>query len=303
MIEAIFKDGFWKGFDVFVWVEARVTAMFVRIMVFVLSLSGTLSADMMISDFEAVVNDRFADRSTSTHPDRNLFFDPGFDYSGVARAASSNWVTMISPTTFLSSNHSHPVNGTLVTFHHGNGPSNLNTSVRTVASGMQLGNTDLWIGELSSAVDPNVTYYGIATSLTIGDTVWQMGISPSANYGATPTTDMAMGRNVVDASGNVMLGTSVTFSSGYIDDTVAGDLVAPFVDPGPHLLTYETYFQEGDSGGPSFIANGAQLLLVGIHSFIGSVDVEAPFDGTPERRVSGDVFLPHYRTQILANTT
>jgi len=135
-------------------------------------------------------------------------------------------------------------------------------------------------------------------------TAFLLGNSPSGTLGTgllsgNLTTDMGVGRNILDYS--LLIDPSIislgTYDAGiYADDSAAGSV--PAGTTGPNLISPdETYLQGGDSGGPSFVEGASgELLLIGIHSFIGTAD----FTPDPDRRLSGDTFLPSYRGTILA---
>jgi hypothetical protein len=83
------------------------------------------------------------------------FVGDGFDWSGVARAEYqtdlfNGWATMISDTYFVSATHFHPQAGHTTTFFQGDSLSSTQWT-GTVASGSQLGDTDIWIGQLNQA--------------------------------------------------------------------------------------------------------------------------------------------------------
>jgi hypothetical protein len=245
-------------------------------------------AAMAIDGFSSARHDRFANSGS--------FLLAGLDLSGVARSSDANgpWATMISPIHFLSADHFHPSVGSMLTFHHDNNAAGA-SSTRTVVGGARLGNTDVWIGQLNSPIDPSVAVYSIVgPGSYLSSIVYHVGLSASGALGPDRTTDFAVGRNVFDVDFGLVTpvnSTTVTKSGGYIDDTMAGDLSAPFTN-GPNLISPdETFFNTFDSGGPSFLLSGSSLHLFGIHAFAGS---------TSERRVSGDSYLPEYKSSILA---
>ena len=258
-------------------------------------------AAITIDNFSAEEHDRFFGE-----PNPNFILD-GFDLSGVARASSGRWVTMVSPTHFLTANHFRPSVNEAVTFHHDNDPNGL-TTTRTVQGGQRIGTTDLYVGTLNAAVGADVAIYDLASVNTAGLTVFQAGVSPTAPYGSTPTTRIAVGRNVFDAVGTFLGSPGVA----YIDDSEAGDLddVIPVPPPDPppapgpaampmeglNIVDGETYYQVGDSGGPSFIIDGNELLLFGIHAVNGFAELNSG----DVRRFSGDSSIVDLRGQVIA---
>lgn len=235
-------------------------------------------------------------------------YSQSFDFTGVGQAGASvgedgvsKWATMIGPTTFLSATHSHPTVGSPVTFRDDAG-SVLGTHI--VASGFALSNSDLWIGELTSAVDRSriATYDVAAPTATwyLGADVVQVGI------GGNAVPEFRVGTNELDTiifSDPGVVNQSVF--SVYLDNSTSGGLnseVGQQLDTAKSsLLAYETYFEGGDSGGPSFVNDGTgNLKLLGIHSWVGEYSTDN--DPEDERRGSADVFLPYYRSQIQAAT-
>ena len=113
----------------------------------VLSLPGVARADMLIRAHEAQRHDRFyagADKA---------FLGQAFDWSGVGKAGG-RWVTMVSPSYFLSAAHYAPSAGSVVTFYEGNDGSTPHTYT-VAAGGQQITvngvKTDLWLGKLTTS--------------------------------------------------------------------------------------------------------------------------------------------------------
>ena len=257
----------------------------------VFSFPAVGNAAMDIEGFTTERHDRFANNP--------LFVADAFDLTGVARSTNGQWATMISPTHFLSADHRHPPVGSSVTFHHDNDPLGA-TSSRMVASGRQIGNTDLWIGNLDSAIDAAVKHYPLATD-GLYSLVYHVGVSQSGQLGTSPTTSFAVGRNILDLEfGDVEVGPRLTDSVGYYDNSTAGDLTGSMQEGPSPAIADETFFQTGDSGAPTFVAVNGDLVLLGIHAFVAEVSTTAP-DSTFERRASGDSYLPTYRNAVLTS--
>ena len=248
-----------------------------------------------------------------------------FDFTGVGQAsdcanASGSigigicWATMISPTLFLSATHSHPRDDAIINFYDDDG--NAITAGHTVSNMSSLSgpilnslgtNSDLWIGELTTPVPSGVAQYNIAAP-ALGAITVQAGTTGST----TIVPQFRVGQNRLD--GTIL---AANFDPGavnrsdfllYVDNSVQGA-----VDPANTILTpdleYETGFQGGDSGGPSFISNGGTLELVGIHSFITNLGVfTTEFDangdpipmsgGTAVRQGSADVRVASHISTI-----
>ena len=271
---------------------------------------------MVIQGYSAARHDRFA-----ADP---AFLASGFDLSGVGRAEGGGWVTLLkdpgggSPTHFVSADHAAP-SGT-VHFFTGNDPNAATVSC-SVGSGSQIGLTDIWVGTITGCDTSSLTGYEIAPndpSSQFGQIALQAGVS-SQTYGALArsTTNMRWGRNKA-----TFLEENTTFIGRtgdwmiYQDDSAEGDLIHSAPDKVPtadDLNPDETFYQGGDSGGPSFLESAGQLLLVGVHSFKGELSTDdADDDGnpdldadgqavfTPVRRASGDAYLPSSRAAILS---
>ncbi|MCA9197791.1 MAG: PEP-CTERM sorting domain-containing protein [Planctomycetales bacterium] len=247
---------------------------------------------MIIDSFQSVRHDRFANSSQFIGANMG----DAFDLSGIARASDGRWVTMISPSHFISAYHFRPELNSTVEFIQGNDANGLRTT-RQVVEGQQVGNTDLWIGRLDSPVDDGIKIYPMAQDVGImGPTVYQIGNSPSGKLGDNVTTDFAVGRNILDRFGNTQLNDSFFHYAGYTDDTALGDLTGGS-QPEANLIQDETFYQEFDSGAPTLIFQNGKIELLGIHSFIAEIST-APPHTTVERRFSGDVYLPTYHSQI-----
>ncbi len=268
-------------------------------------------AATIITGYDAQVHNRF---------DSSSFHAAGFDWSGVGRSSDGRWATLIGDDIFLSANHFKPGTGTTVTFHTDNASAGP-TVTRTVTGGTRIGNTDLWLGNLDSAVPGSVSTYAIAG--TVSDT-----ISPTENWFdpyvdrlvytaglsgttiTTSTTNFVVGRNRIDLADDesaVVSGLGVFDAHGMIFDEVG--------DPNFDAIG-EARLQGGDSGGPSFISVNGELVLIGIHSYITTVKVPAtlgdlaqvadsvsvaaslnpfnPANAGNERFISFDVFVPNY---------
>ncbi len=234
----------------------------------ILCLPNAVHADMTIRDYDAKRHDRFYSGNDKA------FVGESYDWSGVGNA-SNRWVTMVSPTYFLSASHLKPTGS--VTFYEENSKST-GGHTYTIAGGQRIsvgGNgTDLWLGKLTTSLDPahQIKYYSVldrpSEASYIGMELY--------NYGKPDR----VGRNVVDSFVTATVsgyeGRSMIFD--YDDDNV--------IDVGGD----ETKLVSGDSGGPSFTPWNGELTLMGIHWFI---DTDA--DG---KELSGDTFVPAYINAI-----
>lgn len=110
-----------------------------------LAASPPASGALLVTGSSPTTNDRFANDPS--------FVAAAYDWSGVGRAASGAWATLLTPNVFLSATHFRPAIGSTVTFYPGNDPS-APALGRTVAGGQQIAGTDLWIGHFANALPP-----------------------------------------------------------------------------------------------------------------------------------------------------
>jgi hypothetical protein len=232
---------------------------------------GVARADMTIRDYDAARHDRFYTGSDKS------FLGEAFDWSGVGKA-KGRWVTMISPSYFLSAEHYEPADNEEVVFYEGNDTSAAH--VYTIDSGVQIDagvtGTDLWLGKLTTPLDAahNISFYPI---LTLANDSAYVGME-IYNYGKSNR----VGRNVIERfevhSEGGSTGNSMIFD---FDDNDAIDVGGD-----------ETYLELGDSGAPSFAVWDGELALVGIHWYNNS---------SASPKFSGDTFVPTYFNEIGAS--
>jgi hypothetical protein len=251
--------------------------------VFGLMPVGIASATMTIRGFSAANNERFY---TGTTPPK-AFIGEDYDWSGVGRkdvTGFSRWVTMISPSYFVSAMHYAPgIGGASVKFFYGNDP-NGGFETRSVSERWQIDGSDLCLGKLSSPVSSNVAKYPILDLPSLSDynnrIIYTYGLS--VEWGSETATTVRLGRNNIDPY-------------SFYDRTVEGTTGFCYLfdyDTTGGQGNDESRIDYGDSGGPSFtIVNGIPTL-VGIHWFKGTLE-----NGTP---VSGDTFIPNYIDDIKA---
>lgn len=258
-------------------------------------LCSALTANaILVTGYSEDVHDRF-------HGDGSFVGD-GLDFSGVGVAANGAWATMISRDHFLSASHFSP--NSPITFFH---PDGTTTSTRMV-SGMSFGsvpntagimsadltippNTDLWIGKLTTSLDPAVAHYAIAPALSVGTSVLQVGNCPNTATAGTCDSNRLAGSypGVADLP-QFVVGTNTVQDFGSAVSVVSGvgvfnSFSVDYVQNG--TTSNDTLFEGGDSGGPTFHVSGTTLSLVGIHS-----GVDTP------TLTSVDVRLDAYRTDI-----
>jgi hypothetical protein len=229
--------------------------------------------ELLVYQYQPAVNDRFyvgADKA---------FLGGSHDFSGVGNtnpAGTGQWATLVSPSYFLSAAHFAPAVGSTVTFFETNDP-NGPSHTYTVASGQQVGTSDLFLGKLSAPISPLDKIHPFAVAAN----------NESALTGATIDVygvPNRVGLNKIDAFDTFtnIIGSSAQGRAFVYDyDTTNG------FRPG------EAMVQVGDSGAPSFVNIAGQLALVGTHWFN-----DTGASGSPP--LSGDTFVPSYITQLNA---
>ena len=230
---------------------------------------------LSLQSYSAASHHRFADDPA--------FIGSGYDWSGVAY--NGDWATRISDTYYVTAWHARAIGP--ATFYETNDP--LGTTVTVGWDSLtRIGSTDIAIGRFSSSPGSSIAIYGIAD-----ETTTQATFASSSYYdmeafvvglngtGGSTTTNFRVGRNELD---------------GFYDDVVLVPPAANVTDAitydddrgtGLSLGADEAYLQSGDSGGPTFITVGSELVLTSIHLGI---------DGTR----SYDSFLSNYITEISA---
>ncbi len=226
---------------------------------------------LSLQNYSAASHHRFANDPA--------FIGNDYDWSGVAY--NGDWATRISDTYYVTAWHAR-VSGTL-TFYEDNDPLG-NTVTVNAPSLTRISNTDIAIGRFSSSPGPTIAIYGIADQFTTQATFASSSYYDmeafvvGLNNTGTGTTQFRVGRNELD---------------GFYDDVVLVPPAANVTDmitydrDTPGLGADEAYLQSGDSGGPTFITIGSELVLIGIHA------------GT-DPTLSADSFLTNYITEISA---
>lgn len=261
----------------------------------VLSVGMTVHADIIISNFNNSVHDRFENNTN--------FLLHGVDLSAVGMTKggtppSGKWASLVSRNVIVSAFHAPPGIGANITFFETNDP-NGNYATRSVTSGQRLGMSDIWVGVLDSPVPVTYTPFPFATedinssgefqaSNLFGATANLFGRSPSHNskYGNDPVTDQAIGENLIDVWVNV----------GELDEELGDDPSVGAINNivgEADYLTHETLLQSGDSGGPVVVVNAGVPTMVGANWYIGEVDV-AQGPGEDLRFYSGFSYLGNY---------
>ncbi len=276
---------------------------------------------MVVDGYGQDKHDRFAPGTAGSD-----FIGDGFDLSGVSRDQQNTgrWVTMISPTHFLSSNHAAA--GGTVEFYLENDASGPTIECE-IESGRQVADSDVWLGTVVPGAQCDtslVRHYPIARPDDYaGQTV--IGVGRSGNR-STRALSIRLGLNTVDYAATTEAFRGDGDLVFYIDDSAAGDVFNEEPVNGPGLIEHEFRFSNGDSGGPTFIVNDeGKLELFGIHSYLAYdgesiLDNDTPPPSAPSatdtdemeeeeetpppllasRWASVDTYLPTIRNDILA---
>jgi hypothetical protein len=248
--------------------------------------------------------------TTATNPS---FYLSTVDFSGVGwrlpgifgPGGGSAWnVTMIDNIHFISNWHLNTGSvlnvGDTVNFR----PFGSSTTLsRTVANLQQVTNlgfsgsgipdgspSDVLLGTLNAPFSPGdgIAAYPIAAAGTLQQTVYMYG------------RESAVGRNNFGGliAADVGTGATVSFRMDYDQPNSNPDGLASLVGPD------EAHYNQGDSGGPTFVLVGGQLQLLGGNMFIQSYgdpgEPPLPPGVTDPVEYSGSTYLPAYVAQINA---
>jgi hypothetical protein len=213
------------------------------------------------------------------------FIGTNYNWSGVGRGTSGAWLTMISPTYFVSAAHWHPGPGETITFWEGSSNGTPTHTYAVASGGYQTTNgpgaSDLWLGRLTAPLDAahRIVTYPVLKQASDAEYLKRELFA----YGAPHR----VGRNLIDSiidytveGGNTRL---VKFDYTVTNSTVGGDEC--------HLIV-------GDSGGPAFVACNGELALIGTAY---TTSDTSPFPTNP--MWSGDAFVPFYIDQLNAHMT
>ena len=253
----------------------------------VLASAARCRANLYIDEYNAARHDRFYEGEDGD------FIGEGYDFSGVGHTSSYRWVTMISPTYFLTATHHLPAVGSTVTFYEGNVKSDEfkhdyvvdDYFVTFELEGLP---SDLTLGRLVVPADQreailpedNIGYYPIISPDAydyIGADVFVYGKADIVGMNDITTT--YAWKDYWTASY-----TKYTYVAAYLYDPSASGKGGD-----------EAYVVTGDSGAPSFVMSDGQLALAGTHYFISGYP--PPTEGSS---FFGDSFAPEYLDQLAA---
>ncbi|QDV63207.1 PEP-CTERM sorting domain-containing protein [Crateriforma conspicua] len=231
---------------------------------------GPARAAIIISGYTDATNDRFTDSGS--------FLLSGFDLSGIGQDASGRWATAIGRNVVISAAHLAPTGS--VTFYPANDPGDVPVTIG-IAGGQKITGTDLWIGTLESNLPEAITDYAFATEMLSGPS--EALVSAGTYQGVTAftfgrsqavhpaTRDQAVGQNRI---------TGYVENVDFLGNSDNDSLLMQRDDPGDtNFVTYESFFQGGDSGGPTFVDDSGQLVLIGTNAF--RYDADDPFAEDP----------------------
>ncbi len=258
---------------------SQITRPLSLIIVFSCALSVT-HASISIDNYSHPTNDRFTNDPA--------FIASSFDLSGIGQTSTGAWATAISNNVVISAWHAAPDPGTPVGvlgpdvfFYTANDPSAAPVVRQFVGgSGLRIGSTDIFVGVLNAPLPNTIAHYAIADLSLNGPepagpnffvvpaptfqdlNAYTFGLSPFdeniVGDNRFAFNDQAVGRNRI---------------SGYAENVpfngADNDSLILLRDP-PGSMNYvehESLFQGGDSGGPTFVEIGGQLVLLGTNAF------------------------------------
>ena len=210
---------------------------------------------------------------------------------------------LVSPNVFLTAQHYSPSSTQGLTFYEGNDPSANPISIG-IGGSQQIGNTDLRIGYLDSAVPSTIDFYSYATaplsqasfqgSSYFNASAILTGLTPTTTgYGDSSVTDTSHGQNRLEG-----------FVDGFEVGSSVGDALVTIKNlptDGIYGYTYETYETDlngGDSGGPLFRDTGSGLELVGISWASGTGTITGRGLPDAQRDISLYTYTGNYAADI-----
>lgn len=251
------------------------------------SMPTRLSAALQVASYDANVNERLNGSAN--------FIGAGYDWSGVGQTSDGRWVTMISDEYFISVGHYHPEAGAPdVRFYLSDSLSGgFEDYTVDTSFGIQLmtdqGLSDIWIGRLTSTTSSNIATYNIFDPLGDPNVLEGENVFVVGNSGQGAYQNFRVGTNVLDLDDGILgvAERSVSIVNGWSTTEVYDADVL-----------YDTFFQSGDSGAPTFIVNNGVLELVGVHSVAGTITLPGG-----DEQVSIDSLVSGYRQEILGLIT
>ncbi|MCP5538093.1 MAG: hypothetical protein H7A51_17910 [Akkermansiaceae bacterium] len=232
---------------------------------------------LVIRTYSSSEHDRFLNfpDNPGHNPD---FIHANLDLTGVGwyeagAPIQQRGLTMVSPIHFLGANHAQPGIGKVVRFLSTDGQlKSFTVATQTAITNFNGDPYDVLLGTLSNRIEPgdNIAYHPY------------LNYNNNLSYYGAPL--VMLGRNGQGARQTV-------FSIGY--------LTAPSINQTRAILSKyfssggsdDAYFNNGDSGSPSFIAYNGMAAIVGIHSVVATSSY--PY-------TNYDCFIPHYIDELNA---
>ena len=205
-------------------------------------VGGGTALAIQVASYSPARHDRFY-----SGPDKNFIGDTfsteSNAWSGIGRpSAGSRWVTMISPSYFATSQHYSPGPGSLINFFPTNSPT---TYITREVAWVQQVNGDLSIGKLTAPVPSSIKTYPLLDRRQ----TWDM----------EDRIVLVVGFR---GSGYSIPGTNMTFGYGKFSQYSPQGYCYPGCAPPDYYETFNT----GDSGAPTFVLLGGEVVLTGIHA-------------------------------------
>lgn len=251
---------------------------------FVLFLCLATLVCSSLDSFASIIIDGYTDATNDRFTNDPAFVMSSFDLSGIGQVSSGRWATAVSRNVIISASHADPGKGQTVYFYANNDPASTPV-LRQIASTQSIAGTDIILGVLNAPLPSSIAHYAIAnqtlsgppptpagggsSSLTFVDAGIYQGLN-AYTFGWSPFNealpgdnrelfnDQAVGRNLISGYSE-----NVPFTSSDNDSLI---LLRDAAGTSNHVQ-YESLFQEGDSGGPTFVEIGGQLVLAGTNSF------------------------------------
>lgn len=196
-----------------------------------------------------------------------------YEWGGVGRTYSNRWLTMISPSYFVSCKHWFPLTQESVDFIvDGKRQQYMVDSFKVVMmtpnSRGELFESDLMIGRLTEETD--LPYYSIVD---------------------VPEDTAVIALGTPDRAGSNEIDRIYTYYRGY---SSGGQIISTYTKVSSYTyndLPGEFQFQPGDSGAPTFVDIDGELAVIGVHywSTLGPVEFG---------HYCGDSYIPYYKEQI-----
>ncbi len=250
---------------------------------------------LSIRGFASITIDGYTDATNDRFSNDPAFIMSSFNLSGIGQTNYGRWATAISNNVIISASHWRPDQAPDsppglpppdgVFFYAGNDPTAVPV-LRQIVSTQAIVGTDIFLGVLNAPLPPSIAHYAIASQSLSGPVpvpngdgtfllsyvnagpyqglnAYTFGLSPFDETlpGDNRETynDQAVGRNVISSYSE-----NVPFTGSDNDSLI---MLNDAQGTANHVL-YESLFQAGDSGGPTFVNIDGQLVLLGTNAFV-----------------------------------